>query len=482
MQPQLVTSINHPPTSRLGTPLLVSADASDHDDLSPDPAPPQLAHDLHTEDLDSASPPAEGALWAAHPSHRDVDAASATPEVPSAAPDFDDETRFLPALGAPLIDLEHTAAPVSPPPVAQPSPPRELQPTAAASPPPVPAAAGGTLRTRMRSTLLDEEDSEEDEEHAVRKVAARAATKKTGATTVGKYRCTTPNFTNRNPVSSPMYRVAADSDGEESDEAQDVLVVDHDDDLAEFESIMRKNRPVSALPADQAVELSQEVAAAHAEDIWKPISIWSQAKPASVVKSQLESSVMLSSWDVQLLQTAIASPQLRRSAAVRPPREAPAASRMTQLPPDRGRKWPLNNLFAIKAQRKALSGVQLTAADAGHLQDIELCIAQGGQIADELRDVRAKLHKLQQQPPGTFVRAATQLKSSHTVADGEVRSMQGDTPHKNPFLPPNYRGHRAAATGNAAVPYDCIRLLQSYDTKAGTAQRLQEHDSMMSDL
>ena len=123
MQPQLVTSINHPPTSRLRTPLLVSADASDHDDLSPDPAPPQLAHDLHTEDLDSASPPAEGALWAAHPSHRDVDAASATPEVPSAAPDFDDETRFLPALGAPLIDLEHTAAPVSPPPVAQPSPP-----------------------------------------------------------------------------------------------------------------------------------------------------------------------------------------------------------------------------------------------------------------------------------------------------------------------------------------------------------------------
>jgi hypothetical protein len=316
--------------------MLVSADASDHEDLSPDPAPSQLAHDLHTEDLDSASPQAEVALWAAHPSHRDVNAASATPEVPSAAPDFDDDTLFCPALEPPLIDLEQTAAPVSPPPVAQPSPPRELQPTAAAqpaaSPPPVPAAAGGTLRTRMRSTLLDEEDSEEDEEQVVRKAAARAATKKKGATTVGKY------------------RVAADSDGEESDDAQDVLFVDHDDDLAEFESIMRKNRPVSALPADQSVELSQEVAAAHAEDIWKPISIWSQAKPASVVKSQLESSVMLSSWDVQLLQTAIASPQLMRSAAhVRPPPEAPAASRMTQLPPDRGRKWPFKNLFAIKA-------------------------------------------------------------------------------------------------------------------------------------
>ena len=156
---------------------------------------------------------------------------------------------------------------------------------------------------------------------------------------------------------------------------------------------------------------------------------------------------------------------------------------MTQLPPDRGRKWPLNSLFAIKAERKALSGVQLTAADAGHLQDIERCIAQGGQIADELRDVRAKLHRLQQQqPPRTCVRAATQLKSSHTVADGEVRSMVGDAPRKNPFLPPNYRGYRAATTADEAVPYDCIRLLQSYDTKAGTAQRLQEHDRMMSDL
>jgi hypothetical protein len=60
--------------------------------------------------------------------------------------------------------------------------------------------------------------------------------------------------------------------------------------------------------------------------------------------------------------------------------------------------------------------------------------------------------------------------------------MAGDVPQRNPFLPPNYRGGRAATASEDTVPYDCIRLLQSYDTKAGTAQRLQEHDRMMSDL
>jgi hypothetical protein len=60
--------------------------------------------------------------------------------------------------------------------------------------------------------------------------------------------------------------------------------------------------------------------------------------------------------------------------------------------------------------------------------------------------------------------------------------MAGDVPQKNPFLPPNHRGGRAATASEDTVPYDCIRLLQSYDTKAGTAQRLQEHDRMMSDL
>jgi hypothetical protein len=89
-----------------------------------------------------------------------------------------------------------------------------------------------------------------------------------------------------------------------------------------------------------AQQQAQEAAAAHAQDLWKPISIWSQTKPASTVKSEHESAVHLSHMDLQLLQTSVASPTHKRGLIqVRFPSEAaPAASRMTQLPPERGRR------------------------------------------------------------------------------------------------------------------------------------------------
>ena len=276
-------------------------------------------------------------------------------------------------------------------------------------------------------------------------------------------------------VATGKYKVAADSDGDDSDGAQDVFVVEHDDDFLEIESILKKTRPASAVQEAQAME----VAAAHAEDIWKPISMWSEAKPASTVKSQFESAVHLPDIDLQLLQLAMTSPARNTSSVrLRPvAAHAPAAPRMTQLPPER--HWPLSRAFPAKSQRTALASVQLTHSDAHHLQDIENCIAEGGRLTDELHDVRSRLRKLQ--PPSSSSRASTLLKSSHTLETSEVRSMTGAAPLRNPFLPPNYRSGRQESAQDA-VPYDCIRLLQSYDTAAGTAQRLLEHDRMMSDL
>jgi hypothetical protein len=462
MEPQLVTSINHPPMTRLGSPML--ADASER--VTTGPAAPELAQDLRTEDLDMASH--DGALWSAQPSEHEkaqenpgleMDHAS-TIEVASSAHDSATAQAVSHDLHVPVpINNNEQAAAPEPKPSSQRSP-RQRSPTASTSPS---SSVGMDMRARMRSKLLlDDGSEEEEEEDAPKKTMKKSLVKKTGSVAVGKY------------------KIAVDSDGDDSSAEQDILIVGEDDDANELESILRRNRPLSATQA-LVHEQAQEVAAAHAEDIWKPINIWSHAKPASTVRSQTESAVMLSSWDLQLLHTVASSPQLKRSTTqIHPPAEAPAASRMTQLPPDRGRKWPLNNLFAIKAQRSALSGVQLSAEDAAHLQDIENCIAEGGQIADELQDVRAKLKRLQQQP--VFTRASTQLKSSHTVAAAELRTMTGDSPQKNPFLPADYRCARASRTAEGAAPYDCIRLLQSYDTAAGTAQRLQEHDRMMSDL
>jgi len=292
----------------------------------------------------------------------------------------------------------------------------------------------------QRHTFVEDDDSDgEDASASVRKALHKPALKKTGSFSVGKY------------------NMAVDSDGDESDSA---LVAEPDDDLLHIHAAMNRNT-ISASAQQQA----QEAAAAHAQDLWKPISIWSQTKPASTVKSEHESAVHLSHMDLQLLQTSVASPTHKRGLIqVRFPSEAaPAASRMTQLPPERGRKWPLSSLFTIKAERKALTGLQLTADDAQHLQDIESCIAQGGLITDQLRDVRAKLHKLQPQQSAA-TRASTQLKSSHTAAHAEVRSMVGDAPQRNPFISPNHA--RATTSFDDTQPYDCIRLLQSYVPRA----------------
>jgi hypothetical protein len=459
MEPQLITFINHPPTSRLATPMLGSADALEDDADSDCLAPllQELEQDLHTEDIDAE--PTAAVLWAAAPSGREIDLTSAVSEADTKLLDSAGNGNHIesPFLEEPLPadqnsrELDASSEAATQPP-AQPSPQQKIEPLAKQPAAPSPSSsppAADNLRARVY-TLMDEDDSEEDDT-----AARRPVLKKFGSVSAGKY------------------KTAVDSDGDDSDTAQNVLVVEPDDDFLEIDSILKKTRPVSAAQEAQA----QEAAAAHAEDMWKPISIWSQAKPTSIVKSQAESSVLLSTVDLQLLQAALTSPIKKLSSVnPRPAPEAPAASRMKQLPPDRGRKWPLNRLFSIKAERKAFSGVQLTADDALHLQDIENCIVQGGQITDELRDVRSQLRKLQLPS-----RASTQLKSSHTVASSELRSMTGDAPQKNPFLPPNYHG-RQAATAEEDVPYDCIRLLQSYDTKAGTAQRLHEHDRMMSDL
>ena len=444
MEQQLDASISSSPESQLVS-RASSGPHSDEDD-SARPAIP-LPQDLQTEDVDAV--PSGGPLWAAQPSEHDMSSTAAALEVRPLAPDSTgaEEKAVSPPPSSP--SPQQTFSPVELPP--------SLQPTTklpAASPPPAqPRAAASTLRSRMQHNLMEEEESEEEED-AVAKSKSNVL-KKIG------------------PVSMGKYKVAVESD---SDDAPDADAAVDDQDLTEFSSILKKNRPLSA--AADADALAQEAASAHAEDFWKPINIWSKAKPVSNVKSQLESAVLLSTLDLQLLQSAVASP-LRppRPALLRAPAEVPSPSRMTQLPPERGRKWPLNNLLSTKAGHRALSGLQLTADDAAHLQDIENCIAQGGQITDELRDVRGKLRKLQPVP-----RAATLLKSSHTVASAELRSMAGDVPQRNPFLPPNYRGGRAATASEDTVPYDCIRLLQSYDTKAGTAQRLQEHDRMMSDL
>jgi hypothetical protein len=466
MDQQLDNSISSSPESHLGS--RASCVAHSDEDDSACPAVP-LPQDLQTEDVDAV--PSGGPLWAAQPSEHDMSSTAAAHKVRPLAPDSTgteekaapdstgtqekaapDSTGTEEKAASPLLSnpsLQQTLPPVELPPGVQPS----TKVPAPLSPPTVqPRAAAGTLRSRMQHTLMDEEDSEEEED-------AVAKTKSNVLKKIG-------------PVSMGKYKVAVESD---SDDAPDADTPVDDQDLTEFSSILKKNRPLSAA-ADDA--LAQEAASAHAEDFWKPISVWSKAKPVSNVKSQLESAVLLSTLDLQLLQSAVASP-LRppRPPLLRAPAEAPSPSRMAQLPPERGRKWPLNNLLSAKAGHRALSGLQLTADDAAHLQDIENCIAQGGQITDELRDVRGKLRKLQQVP-----RAATQLKSSHTVASAELRSMAGDVPQRNPFLPPNYRGGRAATASEDTVPYDCIRLLQSYDTKAGTAQRLQEHDRMMSDL
>jgi hypothetical protein len=444
MDQQLDNFISSSPESHLGS-RASSAAHSDEDDGACPAAP--LPQDLQTEDVDAV--PSGGPLWAAQPSEHDMSSTAAAHQVRPLAPNSTgtEEKAASPPLSNP--SRQQTLAPVELPPGVQPS----TKLPAPLSPPTVQLrAAAGTLRSRMQHTLMDEEDSEEEDDAAAK--TKSNVLKKIGHVSMGKY------------------KVAVESD---SDDAPDADAAVDDQDLTEFSSILKKNRPLSAA-ADDA--LAQEAASAHAEDFWKPISVWSKAKPVSIVKSQLESAVLLSTLDLQLLQSAVASP-LRppRPPLLRAPAEAPSPSRMAQLPPERGRKWPLNNLVSAKAGHRALSGLQLTADDAAHLQDIENCIAQGGQITDELRDVRGKLRKLQPVP-----RAATQLKSSHTVASAELRSMAGDVPQRNPFLPPNYRGGRAATASEDTVPYDCIRLLQSYDTKAGTAQRLQEHDRMMSDL
>ena len=432
--------------------MLTHGIAQENGDTSPATAP-ELVQDLQTEDVDTA--PLAGSLWVAQPSVHESSSIAPTLEyVPAAPVSVPDEH-----VAAPAAQARTTAVPVEPqspnhsiiiahqlvaqvplPPTVQPSPQPspQLSPqrssSASASQPSSPSLApADSLRTRMqRHTFVEDDDSDDDDRTraSVKKALKKPALKRTGTVTLGKY------------------RIAVESDGEESDAAQD------DD-----QSMFARSGPAAAQ------QQAQEAAAAHAQNFWKPISMWSESKPASIVKSAQESAVHLSHFDLQLLHTTAASPVRRRSPiqVQFPSGAAPEASCMTKLPPERGRKWPLSNLFTMKAERKALTGLQLTADDARHLQDIESCIAQGGLITDQLRDVRAKLHKLQPQQSAA-TRASTQLKSSHTASHAEVRSMVGDAPQRNPFVSPIHA--RAATSFDDTQPYDCIRLLQSYVPRA----------------
>lgn len=459
MATELLTSeaANRPPTPVPAPTLLSTTGSSAGDDAgSSAPSSPAVAQWLQTEDVEPE--PSNAVLWATAPSQRHFDLTATASDAGSPVLQYgaadnepvvlDDRKSVLP----PTDCNPHDDAALNarlPPPQHTPAPHPSTKTVAATS-----ASAGDNLRARMQHALVNEDDSDDDGDAAAR----RPVLKKFGAVAAGKY------------------KVAADSDGDESDGAQDVLVVEHDDDFLEIESILKKTRVASAVQQAQAIE----VAAAHAEDMWKPISMWSEAKPASKVKSAIESSVHLPDNDLQLLQLAMTSPARNTaSLRLRPVAQAPAhaPTRMTQLPPER--KWPLSRAFLVKSEGKALAAVQLTRGDAQHLQDIENCIAEGGRLTDELHEVRSKLRKLQ--PSSSPSRASTLLKSSHTLDSSELRSMMGAAPLRNPFLPPNYRSGRQESARDA-VPYDCIRLLQSYDTAAGTAQRLLEHDRMMSDL
>jgi hypothetical protein len=465
MEPQLITCINHPPPSRLGTPLL-KAETSEGNKQCNSLA---VEHNPNAN-IDDFDAVLGEPVWTSETS--DNGGTSAAAALQFLAGDSVVDT----PVSSKLSDIESASVPAA----QKQSSLLEIQPSSttalkirtsrlseSSSESPF---AGGTLRMRMQQNVATEDDSDEDGDHVlVRKAAALQVQKKGDLLAVGKY------------------KVAIESDSDGSDIERDAMSAEHFDEYSEIESALKKTLPLAAArgEATQRATDSEAVVAAHAEDCWKPINVWSRATPLPAYTRREDNSVLLSAEDLQLLQKAL-SPQNRKSRGVHAAPEQPAAGRMAMLPPERCRKWPSNNLFSIKAERKALSGLKLNADDAEHLQDIENCILQGGQITDELRDVKSKLRKLQQQParstPFTS-RATTQLKSSHTLAASELRVMTGDAPSRNPFLPADYGSGRSAYTAAGAVlPYDSIRLLQSYDSESGTVQRLHEHERLMSDL
>jgi hypothetical protein len=122
--------------------------------------------------------------------------------------------------------------------------------------------AGGTLRMRMQQNVATEDDSDEDGDHVlVRKAAALQVQKKGDLLAVGKY------------------KVAIESDSDGSDIERDAMSAEHFDEYSEIESALKKTLPLAAArgEATQRATDSEAVVAAHAEDCWKPINVWSRA-------------------------------------------------------------------------------------------------------------------------------------------------------------------------------------------------------------